>query len=385
MGSSIRQHLTAMTIARSLRETADDVQQTRERLASGQRINNVSDDAAGLAVATGIRADSKVARVAIQNVNDGISAATLAADAWSEITAVLQTMSAVAGIAAASQHTTAQQTALNNELFKLASEVERIATTTKYNGITLLSGGTNLTLAVQFASYSGSQIQFNALGGQLQELGLASAGTSNLNFQLTGATPDQAQRNAQTALAAVEQAITEATSRRGLVGASEDRLHTAVRTLTSAVENFSVAEGRIRDIDKAAETAKLAAAQIREDHATALLAQANQDPSLVATLLASDDVQGSAGGNNDSSKNSVLGGSPADKNAGKPLGKGLSIDDSDTFGLLGGEVSIQINLDLLLGTPGADTSASARRTTVAYGRASGIGDIAADIGLKRDE
>jgi flagellin len=180
---------------------------------------------------------------------------------------------------------TTQRSALANEFVALASEVERIATTTTFNGVRLLSGGNSVTLQVGFDSGSTSQIAFTGVQGTLQSLGLAVAGSSGLAYSINGATIEAGQSASRAALDAVNNAISSLASTRGTLGAVESRLNVAINALTVARENFAAAESRIRDVDVASEAAELTRLGILQQAGAAVLAQANQQPGLALSLI----------------------------------------------------------------------------------------------------
>ena len=167
----------------------------------------------------------------------------------------------------------------------MSSEIERIATTTSFNGVKLISGGSNLTLQVGFDATSTSQISFNGVQGTLQSLGLATAGSSVLTYSLNGTDIAGGQSASRATLDAVNNAISSLASTRGTLGAVESRLNVAITNLTVARENFASAESRIRDVDVASEAAELTRLSILQQAGASVLAQANQQPSLALSLL----------------------------------------------------------------------------------------------------
>jgi flagellin len=178
-----------------------------------------------------------------------------------------------------------QRSALANEFIALSSEIERIATVTEFNGVKLLSGNNNLVLQVGFNSGSTSQISFQGVQGTLQALGLATAGSSVLSYSINGSTISEGQSASRLALDAINNAISSLASTRGTLGAVESRLNVAITSLTVARENFLAAESRIRDVDVATEAAELTRLGILQQAGAAVLAQANQQPSLALSLI----------------------------------------------------------------------------------------------------
>ena len=157
MPITINSNIASLQAQRRLGIASESLNATYERLSSGQRINKASDDAAGLAIADSLRADQRVAQVAVRNANDGISTVAIADGALSEIGNVLSRLAELSEQSANGTFSTTQRSALQNEFSALGSEVERIAVTTKFNGVNLLSGGNAIVLQVGFNSGSTSR------------------------------------------------------------------------------------------------------------------------------------------------------------------------------------------------------------------------------------
>jgi len=285
MPITIGSNIASLQAQRRLSNATDSLGKTFERLSSGQRINRASDDAAGLAIADSLKANQRIASVAIRNANDGISTIGIADSALGEIGNVLARLAELSEQSANGVFSTVQRSALSNEFIALASEIERIAFTTVFNGVRLLSGGNTLTLQVGFDSASTSQIAFTGVQGTLQSLGLAAVGVSALSYSINGNTILDGQSAARAALDAVNSAIGSLASTRGTLGAVESRLSVAINNLTVARENFASAESRIRDVDVASEAAELTRLGILQQAGAAVLAQANQQPQLALSLL----------------------------------------------------------------------------------------------------
>lgn len=285
MAVSLGSNIASLQAQRRLSVATDKLGKTYEKLSSGQRINRASDDAAGLAIADSLRSQARVANIAVRNANDGISTIAIADAALGEIGNVLSRLAELAEQSANGVYSTTQRSALSNEFVALSSEIERIAVTTEFNGVKLLSGGSALVLQVGFNSGSTSQISFTGVQGTLQALGLAGSGTSSLSFSLNGSSIAEGQSASRLTLDAVNSAISSLASTRGTLGAVESRLNVAINNLTVARENFLSAESRIRDVDVASEAAELTRLGILQQAGASVLAQANQQPGLALSLL----------------------------------------------------------------------------------------------------
>jgi len=285
MAVTLGNNIASLQAQRRLGIATDQLGRTFERLSSGQRINKASDDAAGLAIADSLRVEQRIGIVAIRNANDGISSIAVADSALGEIGNVLSRLAELAEQSANGVFSVVQRSALANEFVSLASEIERIAVTTEFNGVKLLSGSNTLTLQVGFDSTSTSQISFSGVQGTLSSLGLATSGSSALSYSINESTTDGGQSAARTALDAVQNAIQSLASTRGTLGATEARLNVAINNLAVARENLAAAESRIRDVDVASEAAGLTRLNILQQAGASVLAQANQQPTLALNLL----------------------------------------------------------------------------------------------------
>lgn len=285
MGISYASNTPALKASTKLSQTTDALSKSFERLSSGLRINRASDDPGGLAVADALRADTRVASVAIRNANDGISLVSIADSALSEIGNLLTRMSELASQSANGVYTNTQRSALSSEFEALGSEIERIATTTTFNGLNLLSNSSNVTLQVGFAGDNNSQITIQKVLGTLNALNLAPSGSSRLTFSIIDTSTAGAQAAAQTAFTNIDAAISSLSNIRGTLGAAESRLNSVVSHLTVQRENFAAAEARIRDIDVAEETSNMVRLQVLQQAAQAVLAQANLQPQVALELL----------------------------------------------------------------------------------------------------
>jgi flagellin len=282
---TINSNLASLKGQRLLTTSSDALARTFEKLSSGQRINRASDDAAGLAIADSLKATQRVASVAVRNANDGISTIAIADGALGQIGNVLTRLAELSEQSANGTYSTSQRSALQNEFVSLASEIERIAVTTTFNGVALLSGQSSILLQVGFNSESTAQIAIEGVTGTLAGLGLAAANVSSLAYSITGTTVDAAQSAARLALDGVNGAIGSLAVQRGNLGAVESRLSVSINNLSVARENFAAAESRIRDVDVATESAELTRLNILQQAGASILAQANQQPQLALSLI----------------------------------------------------------------------------------------------------
>jgi flagellin len=285
MSLDIRTNLPSIEAQRNVSQASEGLQTAYQRLSSGLRINNAADDAAGLAIAEALKADSRVATVAMRNANDGISIISITDGAIGQITNILSRLAELSEQSANGVFSNGQRSALQLEFTALTSEIERIAYTTEFNGLKLLSGGGTVVFQVGFDGSSMSQVTYSGVQATLAALGLANPNSSMHIYSITAATDIDSQSAARLALDAINQAITSVTRNRGTLGAAESRLDTTIQNLMVARENFQAAESRIMDVDVAEESAELTRLTILQQAGTAVLAQANQQPSLALQLL----------------------------------------------------------------------------------------------------
>jgi len=285
MALNIRTNVASINAQKNLTESSAGLATAYQRLSSGLRINTAKDDAAGLAIAENLKANSRVAAVGIRNANDGVSVINITDAAIGQITNVLSRLAELSEQSANGVYSNSQRSALSLEFTALTSEVERIALTTEFNGLKLLSGGSEVIFQVGFTGGSISQITYSGVQATLNALGLAGANSSIPIYSILGQSDIESQSAARLALDAINLAITSVTRNRGTLGAAESRLEVTISNLQTAREQFTAAESRIRDADVAAEAAELTRLTILQQAGTAILAQANQQPSLALQLL----------------------------------------------------------------------------------------------------
>jgi flagellin len=271
----INTNLASINAQRQLHASTLGIGKAMERLSSGLRINRAADDVAGMAVAESLRGQSRGFAVAARNANDGISLIGVAEGALQVIADHLVRMRELAEQAANGTLNDTQRSALQSEFSNLQAEIDRIVDTTDFNNINLLSSaGASVTFQVGVDSGSGSTITFTSVNTHASALGVS---TSMAAVSTQGA--------AQAALSTLDGAISSLASTRGSLGAVENRLQATISNIHNAIENLQASEARIRDVDVALETANFVRLQILQQASVAMLAQANQQPSLALTLL----------------------------------------------------------------------------------------------------
>jgi flagellin len=274
MGMSINTNMASLNSQRYASRTNDALSTSMERLSSGLRVNNSRDDAAGLAIADRMNAQVKGMNVAIRNANDGISRAQTAEGALATATDILQRMRELAVQGSNGTNASGDSANLQSEFTQLQSEISRISTQTKFNGTGVFGGS-----AVNY--------QIGADAAQSVSVGvLTLAGGTAVAAAITGtSTSIGATASANLAITALDSAIDEVTTSRAAAGATINRFQFTIANLQTNVENQTAARGRIMDTDYAKETANLSRNQVLQQAATAMIAQANQAPNQVMSLL----------------------------------------------------------------------------------------------------
>lgn len=285
MAISLNTNIASLSAARRLNKTTESLSAVTDRLSSGLRITKPSDDPVGAQIADTLAADAKIAATAVQNANTAISYTSIADSSLSNVSGLLQRLAELAEQSANGVYANSQRSALSNEFVALGSEIQRIAVTTSFNGINLLSGGSAVTLQVGIDGSANSRITLNAINGTLADLGLAASGSSALSYSIIDTTASNSETASRNALDGIKAALTSLNNTRGNLGATGSRLNTAIQYLQGARQEFVAAEGRIRDADIAQDVAELVRLQVLQQANTSVLAQANQQPGVALRLL----------------------------------------------------------------------------------------------------
>jgi flagellin len=262
-----------------------------ERLSTGQRINAASDDAAGLAISSRMTSQIRGLDVGIRNANDAISMISTADGALIEVTNMLQRMRELALQSANGTTTSADRAYLSSEYENLITEIDRIADNTQWNGGNILDGtanGTSATVKFQVGANGGQTIAVdfgNLTQATVQSASGAMDALASSHGAITATTSASAISTGANAVTAIDSAITSVNSQRATFGAAMNQLTYAVDNLANVKVNAEAARSRVLDTDYAKETSELARTQIIQQAGTAMLAQANQLPSTVLSLL----------------------------------------------------------------------------------------------------
>jgi len=272
MSMFINTNVAAINSHRNLSANNTAMGKTMEKLSSGYRINRAADDAAGLAISEKMRYQINGLNQAQRNAQDGISLIQTAEGALTEVHAMLQRINTLANQSANGTYNSAEdRVALQAEVAELSLEIDKIATTTNFNGIKLLDG-TQTQVQFQVGVESSDKITLS-----LQDLTSATLGVDTLDISTSG--------GANTALDGIKAMITTVSTARGAFGAVQNRLEHTINNLGVTSENLSASESRIRNADMAKEMTDFTRNQILVQAGTSMLAQANSMPQNVLKLL----------------------------------------------------------------------------------------------------
>ena len=277
MAQTINTNLMSLNAQRNLATNQASLSTTMQRLSSGLRVNSARDDAAGLAIAERMQAQVRGMNVAVRNANDAVSLAQTAEGALGRISDNLQRMREIAVQAANASNSEDDRDNLDLEYQELSSEVTRVIDNTVFNSSTYLLK-TDATLTFQVGANNTSVDQVSVA---TENLGAKTGVSAALAGDIKGATS----ANALTAMTDLDAAIDEITTARAKFGASANRFDSVISALQTSSENAASARGRIVDADFATETANLSRTQILSQAGSAMLAQANQMPQQVLSLL----------------------------------------------------------------------------------------------------
>jgi flagellin len=283
MPQTINTNLVSLNAQRNLSTSQSSLATTMQRLSSGLRVNTAKDDAAGLAIAERMNAQVRGMNVAMRNSNDAISLAQTAEGALGKVSEMMQRMRELAVQSANGTNSANDRTSLNEEYTQLASEVQRTLGGTQFNGQSILAN-TNTAQVFQVGAGTASAVDTISVAGF--NWSTATGTASNISAAVSGTAASITDvATATQAMANIDLAIDAINSQRATFGAIQNRFEAVVSNLQIASENQSAARGRIMDADYAAETANLSRAQILQQAGNAMVAQANQLPSQVLSLL----------------------------------------------------------------------------------------------------
>lgn len=273
MSFSMVSNATSLGAQRNLMSTQKALGKSITRLSSGMRINSAADDAAGLAISSRMTADIRSVGQAERNANDGISMIQIAEGAMNEQQNIMGRLRELAVQSANGAISDNERAFIDAEKDQLVGEVERISQVTEFNGFNMLGGDAG-TFAMQVGK--------DATANDTIDVAFTATDTTTLGVN---AMDLSSAGGASAALGTIDTAIDALSTTRAGLGASQNRLEVTIQNLRTEEENLTSANSRIRDVDVARESAALTRNQIMSQAGTAMLAQANQLPSMALSLL----------------------------------------------------------------------------------------------------
>ena len=283
MAMTINTNLQSLNAQRNLGASQSSLSTSMQRLSSGLRVNSAKDDAAGLSIAERMNAQVRGMNVAVRNANDGVSMAQTAEGALSKVSDSLQRMRELTVQARNGTNGAKDQESLDKEFQELAKEITRVIGGADFNGKKILSGDAG-DIAFQVGANTTDNdvitISTTDLSGDATITAVTSGKIMGAD-STTEATADEL----KDVIDNIDIALDTVNSQRAVLGASQNRFESVIANLQVASENTAAARSRITDADFASETANLSRSQILQQAGTAMVAQANQLPQGVLSLL----------------------------------------------------------------------------------------------------
>ena len=283
MALFVNTNTSSINAQRNLSKSTNALNSSYTKLASGNRINSAKDDAAGLQIADRMTSQINGLTQGNRNANDGISLCQTTEGALDEVTNMLQRMRTLAVQAANGTNSADERTAINDEAKQLQEEIKRIGEGTKFGG-----ASNNVfkddTTTFQVGADNGGSSQIKLIRKAMSNVLGSTAAVAIVNgttYHVTLSTQDAAQAS----IDKLDKMIKSVDKYRATLGATQNRLESTISNQENVIENVSDARSRIKDVDYASETAKMAQQQILQQASTAMLSQANQKNSIALNLL----------------------------------------------------------------------------------------------------
>jgi flagellin len=279
MSSIINTNLNSLNAQRNTSASQMSLSTAMQRLSSGLRVNSAKDDAAGLAIAERMSAQVKGMNVAVRNANDGISLSQTAEGALGKVGESLQRMRELAVQSRNATNSNGDRDSLDKEFQQLTAEITRVLGGTTFNGKAIIGAS---------AGAQDFQIGANTTTNDIITVTTTDmTADASITAVTTGAVIDSTSTTAslKTVIDNIDGAIDRVNNERAVYGATQNRFDSVISNLQVSTENQTAARSRIMDADFASETANLSRAQILQQAGNAMIAQANQLPQQVLSLL----------------------------------------------------------------------------------------------------
>lgn len=277
MGLRIQTNVQSINAQRRLGHSIKAGGESMEKLASGFRINKAADDAAGLAISEKMKAGIRSEKQAKRNANDGVSMLQTAEGAMNEVSNILIRMRELATQSASDTVSDVERDFTNREYSELISEIDRIANVTEFTGTKLLRMDGEFEIHVGRGDGSEDNTDRITIDPLQMQTSSDELGVNGSEITSRDGAAEQ--------LTTLDDAIVKVASNRASIGAKQNRINSAIRTLEVSIENQSAANSRIRDVDYATETAEYTKQNILKQGGASVLAQSNQLPEMALGLL----------------------------------------------------------------------------------------------------
>ena len=276
MALTVRSNIAALRSINQLNKTQSSLTGSLEKISSGLRIRRAADDAAGMAVSSRMNADNVSLRQAMRNANDGVSLVQTAEGTLNEIGSILTRMRELSVQASNGTYSSSDRDLINKEFLLMRNEIRRIASNSTFNGISLLAGKDTgaITIQVGIDNIGGDKlsIQMSAISASQGALAVSTLGVGSVASSLA-------------AIASIDSAINTVNSARAELGATQNRLESALSQASTYSENLSSSYSQIMDLDYASESATMTRYQIMQQAGVAALGQAKAIPQSILSLL----------------------------------------------------------------------------------------------------
>jgi flagellin len=273
-------NVASLFASKNLQTAQSNMANSVERLSSGLRINRARDDSAGLGVANALTQQINAAQMGIRNLSDGISIVQTAEGALAQVTEMAQRILALSIQGTNSALSVTQKESLTTEMNSLLTGINNVQTRTKFGDTTLLAGG---EINIYSSNVDTDSVTISATA--LATVGTTAGLALTVSTSVGTATSSTSVANFQSISIATVSYITSLNTQRGLLGAVQNQMDYSINNITELSTNLTSARSRIMDTDYATETATLTKGQILQQAATAMLAQANQMPNVILSLL----------------------------------------------------------------------------------------------------
>ena len=293
MGLRIKTNIASLQAQRGVATATNAMSETAAQLSSGYRINKAADDAAGLAISTNLTGRVRSLEQASRNASDGISLVQVAESGMNEMSNILTRLRELAVQSSSDTIGNTERSYANREYTQMVQELDRIANSTEFNGVKLLKGaeanvGQNL-LTIHVGAGDGKAENTDSIRINIDDMKLipgedfALGQGAEIGPVAVGDSFDR--ETAVEKLGVIDTAMQRLASTRANMGAQQNRLQSAVTSLSSQVENYKAANSRIRDVDFASASATFTQSKIRQQAGVSVLSQANSQPEAALALL----------------------------------------------------------------------------------------------------